>query len=467
MFDQATDGVDDLLARALSAEDMLMALAIRTRGAEIDVVEALRADDLSTPQNVVLFLAMRELMLEGLNVDIATLSSRLNRDGRLAEAGGMPRLIELTRAAVTPDELPGLVGIVKEGTLQRRLDIAAKAGIELASAPGAVIDRLRAYQAAAIQIDVTNHGSGGVSLKSCVHDVLQHARAMSEGLIEPGMAYELDELDQLTRAAAGDLIIVAGRPGMGKTVLADKCQRAFSKHGCVLNYNYEMKREGLVLRLLAAESGVQTSQRHGHPYTQEENQRLDAAERLCERLDIEYMGGGYSLSGIAASATMMAKKRRVSAIVIDYLQLMPSDVIRNGQSEADRLNDITAGLKQLGLRLDIPIVLLSQLNRSVEQRDNKRPRLADLRSSGGIEQDADVVLFLYRDEYYHPDSTPDPGVVEIIIAKQRNGPLGTARQAFSATTTNIGNLTPPSGASWGHHPPRRLSDERISIPDSI
>ncbi|MEN9275561.1 MAG: replicative DNA helicase, partial [Gloeomargarita sp. GMQP_bins_5] len=282
-----------------------------------------------------------------------------------------------------------------------------------------------------------------VSTAEMVSTIWHEIEQRSEDMLPPGITSGFYDLDALTQGfQRSDLIIVAGRPSMGKTSFCLNIARniAATHRLPVALFSLEMSKEQLVYRLLASEARIESTRLRTGRIAEHEWPQLNQAISTLAQLPI--------FIDDSASATVMeirSKCRRLLAeqgnlglVLIDYLQLMDS----GGSGSENRvleLSRMTRGLKTLARELQVPVIVLSQLSRGVEHRTNKRPMLSDLRESGSIEQDADVVIMLYRDEYYHPD-TPERGIAEAIIAKHRNGPTGVAKLLFDAHLTQFRNL---------------------------
>jgi replicative DNA helicase len=259
------------------------------------------------------------------------------------------------------------------------------------------------------------------------------------------------DLDRLTAGfQAGDLVVLAARPSMGKTALAINIAEhvALNEGLPVAVFSMEMGAAQLAVRVVGSIGRIDQSHLRTGKLTDDEWPRLsEAIERLRNvSLHIDE-SAGLNSAQLRANARRLARKcGKLGLIVVDYLQLM-SGTDSDGENRATELGEISRGLKTLAKELQCPVIALSQLNRSVESRPDKRPMMSDLRESGAIEQDADIIMFIYRDEYYTKDACKEPGVAEIIIAKQRNGPTGTVKLAFLRNITKFESLA--HGASSG------------------
>ena len=258
-----------------------------------------------------------------------------------------------------------------------------------------------------------------------------------------GLATSFNDLDKMTTGLhPGDLIVVAGRPAMGKTTLAINIGEAAALRGKrVKVYSFEMPADQLFQRNVASIGSIDYTHIKNGKFTEMEASRLPGAIKKLQNLDMEIDdSSGLDIYELRKRVLKHNREKKIDLVIIDYLQLMK--MAGNSENRSQQIADITTGLKALAKDLGIPIILLSQLNRSLEQRPNKRPVNADLRESGAIEQDADMIVFVYRDEVYNSNS-PDIGIAEIIIGKQRSGPIGTVRLKFKGKYSRFENISEP------------------------
>lgn len=283
-----------------------------------------------------------------------------------------------------------------------------------------------------------------------------------------GLATGLIDLDRhMGGMPKGKLIILAGRPAMGKSALASTIAYNVAKSGHpVAFFSLEMSDEEIAMRLVAAETGVSASKYNRGLADQRQMESLITTANRIKGLPIHFdTRGGVSAAQVAARARRMLRQNRIELLVVDYLQLLRASTRRGGENRVQEITEITSGLKALAMELQIPVIALSQLSRAVEARENKRPQLSDLRESGSIEQDADIVAFVYRDEYYierrkpseddiafldwQKDMAKSKGKAEVIFGKFRDGRTGTVELAFQADVTRFGNLA-RAGMEGGH-----------------
>lgn len=406
-------------------------------------LEKLRAEDFYRNSHAAIFAAMTSLTDKHEPIDVITLSQELRSMGALEQAGGMESLTRLAQMVPSAANVGYYAREVKEMSLRRRMIREASEIIE------------RSFD---LQEDVESFLDGaeqrvlGVSENrikpafSKVGDVVQDSIRLVEKLYDQkqlvtGVDTGFEDLNRLTAGfQPSELIIVAARPSMGKTALA-LCiaQNVGIRTGqAVAVFSLEMAKEQLVLRMLCSEARVDNSRvRTGHLHENDFPKLVEAASRIAEAPIFLDDTAAISVTELRAKARRLHREHPLGMVVVDYLQLMRSPSYSDSREQ--EIADISRSLKALSKELHVPVVALSQLNRSVESRNDKHPMMSDLRESGAIEQDADLILFIYRDEVYN-DASPDKGVAEIIISKQRSGPTGTVRLAFAAEFTRFDSL---------------------------
>ena len=418
------------------------------------VTEIVQARDFYFPDNRLIFLAMTGLSADNQPLDIITVSERLDSNGELQQVGGLTYLAEIARSTPSAANLLNYARIVRERASLRQLirtahDIAdsgfhteGRSSNELLALAEQQLVALSEQRPAESGLEPINP-----LLKSAVARIDELARSNSH---ITGLSTGYYELDEKTSGwQKSDLIIVAARPSMGKTAFAMNAVEHALLHQDkpVVVFSLEMPAGSLILRLLSSVGRIdQTRVRSGKLETDEWDKLTIAVKKLKDRpLYID------DTSGLSPNE-MRARVRRlhrehgdIAMIMVDYLQLMRVSGSSTDGRTAE-ISEISRTLKSIAREFNCPVMALSQLNRSLENRPNKRPINSDLRESGAIEQDADVILFIYRDEKYNEDS-PDKGTAEIIIGKQRNGPTGTCRLAFQDRFTRFDNLARPSGGN--------------------
>jgi replicative DNA helicase len=428
----------------VEAEESLLGAMLLSKDAIAAAVETVRAEDFYKPAHAHLFDVITALYGQGEPVDPVTVAEALRRAGVLDSLGGKQAILRIQAGTPAAANAGHYARIVADHALLRRLVSVggeiAELGYELPDDVTATLDR-----AETLVFDVANRRLTS-SLRG-IHPALQESLEHLEALFDrdgqlvgvPSGYSDLDDL--LLGFQPSQLIVVAARPGQGKTsfALGAAAHVALAERKPVVFFSLEMGYLELTQRLLAAEAGV--------------NSRLLRTGRLAEA-DWSKISQGVGRLAEAplyiddsphlTVMEMRAKCRRLKAqhgdlglVVVDYLQLMSTP--KRGENRQVEVSELSRGLKILARDLDVPVMALSQLNRSLEYRTDKRPMLADLRESGAVEQDSDVVCFIYRDETYNPDSA-DHGTAEIIVAKHRNGPTGKVRLAFIEHLTKFGNL---------------------------
>lgn len=397
-----------------------------------------------------LFRAMTRLFEQGSVVDVITVSEELKKGNDLEQAGGLEYLATLLEAVPTAANLDYHARIVREKALLRRLIDAAHAIERDVHEPGerSVEEVLDQAEQRVFRVSESRDRAGFVWIKEVLYPVFEHIERLLESPTDiPGLETGFRDLDRMTTGLhAGDLAIVAGRPAMGKTswVLNVAQSVAIEHEVPVAVFSLEMSKEQLVQRFLCAEGRVNAQRLRRGKLANEEYQRLARAVALLNTARI-----WIDDSATANVLEMKAKARRLKAeqdvglVVVDYIQLMTG--ARRTDNRVQEVGEISRGLKSLARELEVPVVALSQLSRAPEQRPDRRPQLSDLRESGSIEQDADLVMFLYRQEYYHGPTDKDgnslEGKAELIVAKQRNGPTGTVDLFFHKEYTRFDSMS--------------------------
>lgn len=407
-------------------------------------LEILQPEDFYKPAHTLIFTAMTGLSDRREPIDLITLSQHLRSQGFLDLIGGVEYLTRLAHTVPNSANVGYYAKLVKDKSLRRRVitesnEIIREAFVEEKS----IEDFINIVEQKILGVSQQRVGASF----SKVSDVVQDSIKLIEKLYDKkqlvtGVASGFINLDQMTAGfQPSDLVIIAARPSMGKTSLA-MCIGAYvaleAKENVAV-FSLEMSKEQLVLRMLCSEAKVDNSKvRTGFLKEGDFPRLVDAASKIAEAPMFIDDTPALTVTEIRAKCRRLHKENPLSLIVIDYLQLMRSPLY--SQSREQEISDISRSLKAIAKELSVPVIALSQLNRSVESRTDKRPVLSDLRESGAIEQDADVIMFIYRDEVYNQE-TEDKGVAEVIIGKQRNGPTGMVKLAFDGNTTSFGNLT--------------------------
>ena len=418
----------------LQAEESLLGAMLLSSDAIAAATEVhLGPDDFYKPAHAYVYAAITTLYGRGDAADPVTVSEELNREGRLDAIGGPATLITLQAGTPSIGNASRYARIVEEHALLRRLIRAGGDVCELGySLPSDVTDAVD--RAEALLFDVAQHRvTQSISpISDVLSRQLDHLEILAErGVQITGVPTGYVDLDRrLAGLQPSNLIVVGGRPGTGKTSLAlgMAAHAAMNAGAKVLVFSLEMSERELGQRLLSAEARVDSTRlRNGDLSSTDWNKLSQAVGRLASAPISIDDNPQLSVMELRAKARRHKSAHGLDLIIVDYLQLMAG---RPGaENRTLEVSEVSRGLKLLARELDVPVVALSQLSRGLESRADKRPMLSDLRDSGGIEQDSDVVMFCYRDELYNRDS-PDRGTVELIVAKHRNGPTGTSRLSF-------------------------------------
>ena len=396
-----------------------------------------------------LFRGMARLFERGAVIDPITVSEELKKAGELESAGGLDYLASLLDAVPTAANIEYHARIVQEKALLRRLIDAAHTIVRDVHDPGEreVKEILDQAEQRVFAVSQSRGREGFVWIKEVLWPTFEHIERLQEvpdGV--SGLATGFYDLDRMTTGLqAGDLAIVAGRPSMGKTswVLNVAQFVAIEREVPVAIFSLEMSKEQLVQRFLCAEARVDAQRlRRGRLEGDEYSRLARAAGHLnTAPIWIDDSPTGNVLE-MKAKARRLKAEAELGLVVVDYMQLMSGSTRK--ESRVQEVSEISRGLKALARELEVPLIALSQLSRAPEQRPDRRPQLSDLRESGSIEQDADLVMFLYRPEYYHGPSDKDgnslEGKAELIVSKQRNGPTGTVELYFRKTYTRFDSV---------------------------
>lgn len=396
-----------------------------------DVGDMLTEADFYSQHNRTVYAAIVALDLAGDPIDLMTVSNYLREAGALDEVGGMSALGAMARDALQPSNIRSYANTIRDMAIERQLLESAYSAQQIIAERGETSEKISAVQKLFMDVG-SRSGQGPRKAAQILPGVLDELERLSNSDSEiVGLPTGFLDLDRKTAGLqGGDLIVLAGRPSMGKTAIGMN----IAEHAAVnlglptLVFSLEMPAEQLIKRATSSLSGVPMERvRSPRQMRDEDWPRLVKAtgEINAAPLYIDDQGG-------LTPAEMFSRARRVKQqhglrlVVVDYLQLMRGSDTRRNDNRTAEISEISRSLKQMARDLSVPVIALSQLNRSLEARQNKRPIMSDLRESGAIEQDADVILFAYRDEVYHEASDTDPrrGVAELIIGKQRNGPIG-------------------------------------------
>lgn len=403
--------------------------------------------DFYRTEHRILFRTVTALAKKDQPFDVVTLLDALKTANELDDAGGEAYLFELANNTPSVANVTAYADIVREKSVQRQLIAVATDIADSAYNPEGreVPELLDLAESKVFAIGEQTGGDGGPeNIKSILVRAVEKIDALyHSGESITGLATGLSDLDEMTSGLQpSDLVIVAGRPSMGKTTLVmNMAEHAAIKAGKpVLVFSMEMPSDSLAMRMMSSLGRIDQHRIRTGKLDDDDWPRVTSAVHMLSEAPLFIDDqGGLSPGEMRARARRLAKEHgSLGLIVVDYLQLMKAPGFSADNRTAE-ISEISRSLKSLAKELQVPVIALSQLNRSLEQRADKRPVMSDLRESGAIEQDADLICFIYRDEVYNEDS-PDKGVAEIIIAKQRNGPIGKVRVAFIGKFTRFEDL---------------------------
>jgi len=437
----APQSIERLPPHNTDAEQSLLGSLLIDRDAIIRVAAFLKPEDFYHHANGTVYRAVFDLYNRREPTDFITLSDELGRREQLDAVGGLAYLSSLLNAVPTAVHVEYYGRIVERtATLRRLIDAGAKIvaigyqeGIETE-------DALDSAERAIFDVSQKRQTKDFVSIAEVIDRLFEHMEIVESGRATPGVPSGYQDLDAITGGLQrSDLVILAARPSMGKTSLAlGIAHGAASKNRSKVGiFSLEMSADQLVNRLLSMETGIDSHSLRLGKIPDGERERLYRAFGTLSELDIFIDDApGASIMDVRSKARRLQAEHGLDLLVVDYLQLMSG---RRSENRVQEISDISRGLKGLARELNVPVLALSQLSRAVEQRSEHEPKLSDLRESGAIEQDADVVLFIYREDKYD-SSSEKKGIAEIIVAKHRNGPTGSFHMRFFDRTARFADL---------------------------
>ncbi|MDG9926793.1 MULTISPECIES: replicative DNA helicase [Pseudomonas] len=434
---------------SIEAEQAVLGGLMLDNNAWERVSDAVSDGDFYRHDHRLIFRAIFTLAERNSPFDVVTLSEQLDKEGHLSQVGGLGYLGELAKNTPSVANIKAYAQIIRERATLRQLIGISNDIADMAYAPQgkSAVEVLDEAERQIFQIAEARPKAGGpVGINDILVRTIDRIDELfntNEGLT--GISTGFTDLDGMTSGLQpADLVIVAGRPSMGKTTFAMNLveNAVLRSDKVILVFSLEMPSDSIVMRMLSSLGRIdQTKVRSGKLDDDDWPRLTSAVNLLNERKLFIDDTAGISPTEMRARARRLAREHGdIGMIMVDYLQLMriPGS---SGDNRTNEISEISRSLKALAKEFNCPVIALSQLNRSLEQRPNKRPVNSDLRESGAIEQDADIIMFVYRDEVYHPE-TEFKGVAEIIIGKQRNGPIGTCRLAFIGKYTRFDNLAP-------------------------
>lgn len=429
----------------VEAEQSVLGSMIIDRDAIIAATEILSSDDFYRPDHKLIYEAMLELFSKGEPIDLVTLKSKLENMGTLEQIGGIRYIADLANSVPTSAHIKKYSKIVEEKSILRKLIKASQSISSMSYEASEKVESIMEYA------------------EKTVFDIMQNRRTEEFSHIKEILPKAFDKIEQIynnrgttTGISTGfadldlktaglqpsDLILVAARPSMGKTAFALN----IVQHAAVKNqvptaiFSLEMSEEQLVNRMLSAEAHIDAQKLRTGELDQDDWLSIARSMAPLSSAPV-YIDDtpGITVNEVRAKCRRLKLEHGLGLVVIDYLQLMSGNPNGRGDNRQQEISEISRSLKALAREINAPVIALSQLSRACETRADHRPMLSDLRESGAIEQDADVVAFLYRDEYYNPD-TDKKGIAEVIIAKQRNGPTGTVDLVWLGKYTKFANI---------------------------
>ncbi|MDF2677356.1 MAG: dnaB [Bacillota bacterium] len=426
------------------AEQTVLAAALLDHVAVEKIINLLSTEDFYFEANKEIYDAIKNVHMQNIPVDALTVTEELKIREKINFVGGFEYLVKLTDNIITSKNVEAYCNIIKEKSTLRKLINTSNEIIEKGYKENEEVQKIiELAETRIFSISQNRNINSFTDIKDVLMNVFNQLeeRAMTKGSLT-GITTGYDDLDRMTSGMQrSDLILLAARPSMGKTALALNIAMNAVKSGasCAL-FSLEMSKEQYVQRIISMESMVESNKLRSGNLDDEDWNRLLATMSTVSNYNV-FIDDTASISMFE----MMSKCRRLKMekgldiIIVDYLQLM-SDGSSNSSNRQQEISNISRGLKALARELNCPVIALSQLSRAPELRQDHRPIMSDLRESGAIEQDADVVMMLYRDEYYHKEESEKKGITEVIITKQRNGPVGTVELAWIGQFTKFGNI---------------------------
>jgi len=429
----------------LQAEQAVLGAMIMDVSSLVTAFEKIRKEQFYYGQNQIIFEAMDNLHANNRAIDVATIADQIEKMGKTSVIGGLEYLAEVIDAVPTIAHFDYYIDILLQNAMRREMLGLGQAILQDAlNAEKEIAEVINNAEAKVLAVSQKQTMGGFVPLTEVLGTTLNHIEQLrkSSGDVT-GIASTYKELDKMTAGfQKGDLIIVGARPSMGKTAfvlnIAQNAKRANGEMPVVAIFSLEMGAQQLVMRMLSAEARVPGDKlRTGNVDGQDWKAITIGLSNLNKRAIFIDDTPGLSINEIRSKARRLKAEKGLDMIAIDYLQLIRGDLKHTNRQE--EVAHISRLLKALARELEIPIIALTQLSRGLESRPDKRPIMSDIRESGSIEQDADVIAFLYRDDYYNRESE-EQNIIEIIIGKQRNGPVGTVKLVFQKDYNRFENL---------------------------
>ncbi len=430
----------------IEAEELLLAALMESPGNVAETLAMIGADDFYKEGHRRIFLAINDLFMVGEPIEPLLVVEQLTKQGDLDVAGGRGAVLDIMATPFIAASFRSYAEIIRETATQRRLlQVAQRIEKMVAEREGETSGMVQSAEDLIFELSQKRVRGDFTSSRDLVTQSFERLTAASAlGSEVTGLATGFHDLDRLTGGLRpANLVVVAARPSMGKTALA-LCMAehvALHKEGTVAVFSLEMSGEELVQRMLGSAAMVDMTRLRSGRLAPEDWPRVTrAADQIAKaRLFIDD-SEGITVGEMRTKARRLKSREGLDLVIVDYIQLMEgSSSGRRDENRVQELSTISRGLKMLARDLDVPLICISQLNRSPDSRPDKRPMLSDLRESGAIEQDADMVMLIYRDDYYNPDSE-EKGIAEVNLAKHRSGPTDRVKLTFMGTYAKFGNL---------------------------
>lgn len=421
----------------INAEQSVIGSIIQDNSS-FDSIHNLQASAFYDGINADIFRAISTMMSDQKPIDVLTLAEFLDAQGKLSSVGGLAYIGSLAQSIGTSANIKRYAEMVQEKATLRNLLAAVNSIQQDINNPGDVAVKLERAQSAIMAITETTQTSDPQFVGDILPARFERYDALMQGDIKL-IGTGLNDLDARIGGGfeSGWLVIIAARPAMGKSALAVQiAEHISSKEGAAVIFSCEMPNAQIVDRLVSSHAKISSDKLRSGKFTDDDLNRLMVGSQSVKALNVLVDDKAYTINSIASKARTIKRKYGLSVIVIDYIQLLEGV----GDIREQQVASISRGLKKLAIELDVPVIALSQLNRKLEERHNKRPVMSDLRESGAIEQDADVILTIYQDEKYNPDSM-DKGTAEIEILKNRSGATGKIRTTFMGEITRFGDYS--------------------------
>lgn len=428
----------------IDAEKSVLGAVLVSPDALMDIIDIIKPDDFYRKDHEAIFSAMMDLFNANKPIDVVTVTEKLSSLGVLDKVGGIPYLGSLADEVPLASNAPQYAGIVAEKALQRRLIKCAQDISKNAYEPeGDVAAALEFAEQSVLDVMQNRASKSYVQIKDVLPDVFTKLEEASKSNGISGISTGFYDLDKMTAGLHdSDLVLIAGRPAMGKTAFMLNLARyaAVRERVPVAIFNLEMSKQQLATRMLSTESGVESEKLRNGDLADSDWTKIAEGMSVLSGAPIYFDDStDVSVQSIRAKCRKLKMEKDIKLVFIDYLQLMQGKAGRS-DSRTQEVGDISRSLKVMARELNVPVIVGSQVNRELEKRADKRPMLSDLRESGSIEQDADIVMFLYRDEVYNAE-TEFKGVAEVIVAKHRNGATGTCNLIFDAEHSAFKNMS--------------------------